>query len=176
MGTMETIRERLSGGAAPRELIDEGFSSSSVYKSQRQLRGTDGPSGRESSKRIPVTPDIRRSADELFRAAQVENDPEVVELKRELRLVKLEQQLAEAKGPGKSDGHGLLAVEIHRDTLRLFHGVMSTVHAQGMNYHPTLGEWLRDVRVAHIIDHPELVDLPPHFSREEAEAIFSTEA
>ena len=138
MGTMEDIRERLTTGTSVRELIGEGFSSSSVYKAQRQLLAKSGPSGAEQGKRAALTPAVRRTAEELLQAAQVENDPEIVELKRELRLVRLEQQLAEAKWPSRSEGHGLLTVEVHRETVRLYHAVMSTLQGMDVNYHATM--------------------------------------
>ena len=106
----------------------------------------------------------------------MESDPEIVELKKELRLVRLEQQLAEVKSPSRSEGHGLLTVEVHRETLRLYHAVMATVQAMDLNYHATMGEWLRDVAFKHAHENPGFVDLRHHFSDDELKSIFGERA
>ena len=92
MGVMENIRARLQQGATPSELVAEGYSRSSVYAAQRGLERGTKASGRQRRGGRPAAsppnasnaaPGVVPSLDQDLR-----NDPEIMELRRELAKAK----------------------------------------------------------------------------------------
>ena len=96
MGIMQTLRDRLEAGATVVELEAEGFKRSSIYSAQRSLQPK--PNGRLQKR---PKPSINPTTHNLPQSANEANDPVVAELRRELAMVKLQNQLAKAKGEDK---------------------------------------------------------------------------
>ena len=88
----EEIAQLLRDGAKPTDLVHQGFSRGTVYKVHKQLRGEGGT-------RIGTKESEHPAEDSL------ENDPEILELKKELRKAQLEKELAEIKSQAKSEVH-----------------------------------------------------------------------
>lgn len=88
-GTEATIARKLQDGESPPDLIRKGYVRSTVYKVQQQLR-------RDCSR------DDLSAASEQPDAAYdpvVEEDPEVVELKKQLRRAQIEREIRELEAP-----------------------------------------------------------------------------
>ena len=94
-GIMQQIERLLRDGKSSRQIIDMRYNPSSVYKVQRRVR---------AMARAPITggndpaPAMAGLGDEQ-RDPEVESHPEVVELKRELRKVQLQSQIAAVRAP-----------------------------------------------------------------------------
>ncbi len=98
MGTMEEIRTRLLDGTTPKSLVAEGFARSSVYtihkdlkpraKSKRQPK--DNP---EKTAPIPSLPVPRPSL-----PRSVSDDPEIIDLQKQVAKAKLQEELAAVQG------------------------------------------------------------------------------
>ena len=94
-GIMQQIEELLRDGKSSRQVIDMRYNPSSVYKVQRRVRaGASGPITEGND----LTPPMAESGDE-HRDPEVESHPEVIELKRELRKVQLQSQIAAVRDP-----------------------------------------------------------------------------
>ena len=84
------IARLLSEGTPPAELIRQGHARGTVYKVSRRRRAEHAalePDGQAPGASDPA----------------VEDDPEVVALKKALRMAQLERQLSEVKGPTDLD-------------------------------------------------------------------------
>ncbi len=97
---MDEIRARLAAGAEPAELIAEGYARSSVYSANGSLKPKGGPQQRRTGQ-----PGARSSSTAVLGSSlgpplpgDLANDPEVLELRRELAKVKLQNELDAAKG------------------------------------------------------------------------------
>ena len=89
-GIMQQIEQLLRDGKSSRQVIDMRYNPSSVYKVQRRVRaGADAPL---TGGNDPTAPTARLGDEQ--RDPEVESHPEVVELKRELRKVQLQSQIA----------------------------------------------------------------------------------
>ena len=87
-GIMQQIEQLLRDGKSSRQVIDMRYNPSSVYKVQRRVRAMAS---------APIT-----GGDEHL-DPEVESHPEVVELKRELRKVQLQSQIAAVKAPAGTE-------------------------------------------------------------------------
>ena len=94
-GIMQQIEQLLRDGKSSRQVIDMRYNPSSVYKVQRRVRARASAPIAEGN---DPTPPTAGSGDEQ-RDPEVESHPEVVELKRELRKVQLQSQIAAVRAP-----------------------------------------------------------------------------
>ena len=94
-GIMQQIEQLLRDGKSSRQVIDMRYNPSSVYKVQRRVRAVAGASITRENDPTPLTAGL---GDE-HRDPEVESHPEVVELKRELRKVQLQSQIAAVRAP-----------------------------------------------------------------------------
>ena len=96
-GKEEEIARLLSEGTAAAALVQRVYARGTVYKVAARVREGGTPTARPEDDGIDV---------------DVENDPEVIDLKKELRRAELERQIEEIKGPSSTETR-LLALE-HR--------------------------------------------------------------
>ena len=94
-GIMQQIEQLLRDGKSSRQVIDMRYNPSSVYKVQRRVRAGAGTPITEGNDPTPSTAGL---GDEQ-RDPEVESHPEVIELKRELRKVQLQNQIAAVRVP-----------------------------------------------------------------------------
>ena len=94
-GIMQQIEELLRDGKSSRQVIDMRYNPSSVYKAQRRVRARARAPITEGND--PTPPTAQRGDEQ--RDPEVESHPEVVELKRELRKVQLQSQIAAVRAP-----------------------------------------------------------------------------
>ena len=94
-GIMQQIEQLLRDGKSSRQVIDMRYNPSSVYKVQRRVRA--GASAPITEGNDPITPTARLGDEHLD--PEVESHPEVLELKRELRKVQLQSQIAAVRAP-----------------------------------------------------------------------------
>ena len=94
-GIMQQIEQLLRDGKSSRQVIDMRYNPSSVYKVQRRVRARASAPITEGNDPTPPTAGL---GDEQ-RDPEVESHPEVVELKRELRKVQLQSQIAAVRAP-----------------------------------------------------------------------------
>ena len=94
-GIMQQIEQLLRDGKSSRQVIDMRYNPSSVYKVQRRVRAGTGAPITEGNDPTPPTAGL--GDDHLD--PEVESHPEVVELKRELRKVQLQSQIAAVRAP-----------------------------------------------------------------------------
>ena len=92
MGKEQEIAKLLSQGTPPVELIQRGFARATVYKVNRRLAQERTPTPGDSASSVPGAAD---SVTDMT----LEADPEILELKKALRMAQLERQLAEIKAP-----------------------------------------------------------------------------
>jgi len=93
-GIMQQIEQLLRDGKSSRQVIDMRYNPSSVYKVQRRVRaGASAPITGGNDPAPPIT-----GGDEHL-DPEVESHPEVIELKRELRKVQLQSQIAAVRAP-----------------------------------------------------------------------------
>ena len=94
-GIMQQIEQLLRDGKSSRQVIDMRYNPSSVYKVQRRVRARASAPITEGNDPTPPTVGL---GDEQ-RDPEVESHPEVIELKRELRKVQLQSQIAAVRAP-----------------------------------------------------------------------------
>ena len=94
-GIMQQIEQLLRDGKSSRQVIDMRYNPSSVYKVQRRVRAGARAPITEGNDPTPPTAGL---GDEQ-RDPEVESHPEVIELKRELRKVQLQSQIAAVRVP-----------------------------------------------------------------------------
>jgi len=94
-GIMQQIEQLLRDGKSSRQVIDMRYNPSSVYKVQRRVRA--GASAPITEGNDPTPPTARLGDEHLD--PEVESHPEVIELKRELRKVQLQSQIAAVRAP-----------------------------------------------------------------------------
>ena len=94
-GIMQQIEQLLRDGKSSRQVIDMRYNPSSVYKVQRRVRA--GASAPITEGNDPTPPTAGLGDEHLD--PEVESHPEVVELKRELRKVQLQSQIAAVRAP-----------------------------------------------------------------------------
>ncbi len=94
-GIMQQIERLLRNGKSSRQVIDMRYNPSSVYKVQRRVRA--GASAPITEGNDPTPPTAGLGDEHLD--PEVESHPEVVELKRELRKVQLQSQIAAVRAP-----------------------------------------------------------------------------
>ena len=94
-GIMHQIEQLLRDGKSSRQVIDMRYNPSSVYKVQRRVRAGASAPITEGNDPTPPTAGL---GDEQ-RDPEVESHPEVIELKRELRKVQLQSQIAAVRVP-----------------------------------------------------------------------------
>ena len=94
-GIMKQIEQLLREGKSSRQVIDMRYNPSSVYKVQRRVRA--GASAPITEGNDPTPPTARLGDEHLD--LEVESHPEVIELKRELRKVQLQSQIAAVRVP-----------------------------------------------------------------------------
>ena len=82
----EQIARLLSQGTPPAELVHQGPAKSTVYKVARRLVERDGSHVSADKE----SPDVD---------LEVENDPDIIQLKKDLRKAHLERQIAEIRAP-----------------------------------------------------------------------------
>ncbi len=49
--------------------------------------------------------------------------------------------------------------EIDEELIHVYHLFLTSMQTKGLAYSPTFGDWCRDLIFAHLIDHPEVLDL-----------------
>ncbi len=173
MGKMQEIRELLGQGRTARELIDDGYPASSVYKGQAQLRKQSGEragrtkTGRQNGNGPSARRDGRHGEENTEGPQQVDADPDVKELRKELTVARLEKQLADTKSSSHQTHHGLLTIEVDAPTLRLYHLVVAAGQRRDPNYRPTLGDWMREATFYFHWGHPGFANVAEHFSPEQ---------
>ena len=94
-GIMQQIEQLLRDGKSSRQIIDLRYNPSSVYKVQRRVRAVASAPITEGNDPTPPTAGL---GDEHL-DPEVESHPEVIELKRELRKVQLQSQIAAVRAP-----------------------------------------------------------------------------
>ena len=94
-GIMQQIEQLLRDGKSSRQVIDMRYNPSSVYKVQRRVRARASAPITEGND--PTPPTAQRGDEQ--RDPEVESHPEVIELKRELRKVQLQSQIAAVRVP-----------------------------------------------------------------------------
>ncbi len=96
MTKTQEIIEKMKAGASPADLIGQGYKRGLVYKVNKTLRST-------SSERGELTPSNPCGDSSIASTSTVdstiEGDPEILELKKELRKAELRRQLAEINAP-----------------------------------------------------------------------------
>ena len=97
--TTQQIEQLLKGGKSSRQVIDMRCNPSSVYKVQRRVRA--GASAPITEGNDPITPTAGLGDEHLD--PEVESHPEVIELKRELRKVQLQSQIAAVRVPAGTE-------------------------------------------------------------------------
>ena len=98
-GIMQQIEQLLRDGKSSRQVIDMRYNPSSVYKVQRRVRaGTSAPI---TGGNDPTAPMAGLGDEHLD--PEVESHPEVIELKRELRKVQLQSQIAAVRAPAGTE-------------------------------------------------------------------------
>ena len=98
-GIMQQIEELLRDGKSSRQVIDMRYNPSSVYKVQRRVRAMARAPITEGNDPTPPTAGL---GDEQ-RDPEVESHPEVIELKRELRMAQLQSQIAAVRVPAGTE-------------------------------------------------------------------------
>ena len=98
-GIMQQIEQLLRDGKSSRQVIDMRYNPSSVYKVQRRVRAGAGAPKTDGN---DLTPPMAERGDE-HRDPEVESHPEVFELKRELRKVQLQSQIAAVRVPAGTE-------------------------------------------------------------------------
>ena len=99
-GKEEEIARLLAEGITPVDLIKRGFRRATVYKVNRRVQ-TGGTPQEDAS--VPATD------------RAVEDDPQILELKKALRKAELERQIEEIRGPSSAESR-LLALEENAET------------------------------------------------------------
>ena len=94
-GIMQQIERLLRDGKSSRQVIDMRYNPSSVYKVQRRVRAGAGAPITEGND--PTPPTAQRGDEQ--RDPEVGSHSEVIELKRELRKVQLQSQIAAVRVP-----------------------------------------------------------------------------
>ena len=94
-GIMQQIERLLRDGKSSRQIIDLRYNPSSVYKVQRRVRARASAPITEGND--PTPPTAQRGDEQ--RDPEVESHPEVIELKRELRKIQLQSQIAAVRAP-----------------------------------------------------------------------------
>lgn len=84
LGKQEAIVRLLTAGKPAAELVRQGYSKGTVYKMAR---------------RVTALPAAGREGSQAQAEAEVETDPEIVRLKKELRKAQLQRQIREARAP-----------------------------------------------------------------------------
>lgn len=97
LGKEEEIGRLLSDGAAPADLVRQGYARGTVYKVAGRLRTEATPQNSDETAQRDFDPGV-------------ENDPEIVELKKAVRRAELELQIEEIKGSSSIEVR-LLALE-----------------------------------------------------------------
>lgn len=88
----QEIAQLLRNGVKPSDVVHQGYARGTVYKVHKQLREEGGtPRGGGEAE--------AQAGDSL------DNDPEILELKKALRKAQLEKELAEIKSQTKSEVH-----------------------------------------------------------------------
>lgn len=85
-GKEEEIARFLSEGSTPSELVKRGFARGTVYKVARLIGKKSSGEGISNDDHTPTD-------------AEIESDPEIVRLRKDLRKAELERKLAELNGP-----------------------------------------------------------------------------
>ena len=94
-GIIQQIEQLLRDGKSSRQVIDMRYNPSSVYKVQRRVRaGANAPITEGNDPTFPTAGLGDEHCD-----PEVESHPEVIELKRELRKVQLQSQIAAVRAP-----------------------------------------------------------------------------
>jgi hypothetical protein len=106
------VENLLKQGKKPKELVELGFPKSVVTRVRRRLREekagvqrkrcqgkvkTPPVSGGKDNALVPATPTA--TVPPAFTAEDIEADPEIVELKKQIRKAELERELGRAKMP-----------------------------------------------------------------------------
>ena len=94
-GIMQQIEQLLRDGESSRQVIDMRYNPSSVYTVQRRIRAGASAPITEGNDPAPPTAGLG----DVQRDPEVESHPEVIELKRELRKVQLQSQIAAVRAP-----------------------------------------------------------------------------
>ena len=98
MGTMEVIRTRLLDGATPQSLVAEGFARSSVYTIHRDLDPKAKSRGQPKDKPENLAPTPSLPVPRPSLPPSIADDPEIIELQKEVAKAKLQQELAAVQG------------------------------------------------------------------------------
>ena len=156
MAIMAQIREQLKHGKSTRELIGMGYKASSVYKAKRQLRGTQSGDAVGSGRGRQGDPAARQFSVDDAALPQIEADPEILELKKAVRVARLERELTELKGTASREVGGIVTVQVSPETVRHFQDFMATARANGHVYAPSLEDWIGDVVSFIAEDHSQV--------------------
>ena len=92
------IRELFSQGKSSRDIMNLGYKPGTVYGVQRELRSENHSTGRRMPGASGVGADKTGQALESRPDAEIESDPEIVQLKKEIRKTGLERELARLRG------------------------------------------------------------------------------
>ena len=106
MGKMDDIRVRLDAGTTPAELVAQGYPKSSVYAGVRSLKRRSARVG--SSQRPIDGPGVSNAAPSISIRSlapslppDLADDPELLELSRDLVKAKLQTEIARVQGDAK---------------------------------------------------------------------------
>lgn len=96
MTKTQEIIEKIKAGASPADLIGQGYKRGLVYKVNKTLPPTSSVRG-ELTPSNPCRISATAATDTVD--STIESDPEILELKKELRKAELRRQLAEINAP-----------------------------------------------------------------------------
>lgn len=101
MTKSDKIIQLLKEGKNSGDIIGMGYKKGTVYSAQRKWRRGKAE---HSPKVEDVATDSSRSNHQaVTELADIESDPEIVQLKKEIRIAELNRQLAKAKAPSEVD-------------------------------------------------------------------------
>ena len=145
MGTMEEIRSRLLNGATPQSLVAEGFARSSVYTVNRDLKQKDisKRQPKDNPEKMAPTPSPTVPSPSLPRS--VSDDPEIIDLQKQVAKAKLQEELAAVQGR-----------KLSKEVLEVYR------YANQQGYADSIGEFVDQMVASYLINFPE--DFDPRFT------------
>ena len=145
MGTMEEIRSRLLDGATPKSLVAEGFARSSVYTTYRDLKpnAKSKRQPKDNPEKMAPTPSLPVPSPSLPRS--VSDDPEIIDLQKQVAKAKLQEELAAVQGR-----------KLSKEVLEVYR------YADQQGYADSIGEFVDQMVASYLINFPE--DFDPRFT------------
>ena len=99
MAKSNEIIKLLAQGKTSGEIIGMGYKKGTVYSTQRKWRQGKAEASSRVNK-VSISPN-ESNHQSISALADIESDPEIVQLKKEIRIAELNRQLAKAKAPSE---------------------------------------------------------------------------